>query len=91
MPELPTPNSESANSKNLSFQMNVPVVHSISSGELLKQGWILFGRETIGQSIIAIYKKGKDEIRYNGARWVLNNKEVQFMEDLTQTTDNQNK
>ena len=83
MPEFPNPETNSDNgNKVVGFNMNVPVVHSISSTALFGQGWILFDRETKGQSIIAIYKKGDNEIRYNGTHWTQNGQRIQFMEDI---------
>ena len=80
---FPEKKSETDNSnKAVSFNFNIPVVHSISSNALFSQGWILFGRETKGQSIIAIYKKGDNEIRYNGTHWTQNGQQIQFMEDI---------
>ena len=70
--------------KNIPLGSNIPVVHSISGSALMKMGWILFGRETKGQSIIAIYKKDEDEIRYDGVHWDYNGERVQFLEDLKQ-------
>ena len=83
MPEFPKSQSETDNSnKAVSFDFNIPIVHSISSTALLGKGWILFDRETKGQSIIAIYKKGDNEIRYNGTHWTQNGQQIQFMEDI---------
>ncbi len=68
--------------RDISFGANVPEVHSISGSALMKMGWILFGREIKGQSIVAIYKKGEEEIRYDGVYWTLNGNRIQFLEDL---------
>ena len=85
MPEFPKSQSETDNSnKAVSFDFNIPIVHSISSTALLSKGWILFDRETKGQSIIAIYKKGQNEIRYDGTWWQIDNHKFRFMEEITE-------
>ena len=89
MPEFPNPETNSDNgNKVVGFNMNVPVVHSISSTALFGQGWILFDRETKGQSIIAIYKKGDNEIRYDGTWWQIDNHKFRFMEQITEYLTN---
>lgn len=61
----------------------LPIVHSLSGYALEKLGWMKTGTETKGQTIYSIYKKGENEIRYSGTRWMLNHStEIQFIEDL---------
>lgn len=75
MPTFPEQESQSqSSSMGCSFTANVPIVTSLSSRELVKQGW-----ERVGDT----FHKDGNTITYNGATWRFNgNKIVQFFEDL---------
>jgi len=65
------------------FNPNLPLVHSISSFRLKDIGFIRFGVELgKGQSIITVYKRGEDEIRYDGVNWIFNGNHVQFIQEI---------
>lgn len=85
MPELPEkPTITKSHSQKLEFRLgnNLPLVHSISQLALEKMGFIKFGTETKGQSIITTYKRGDQEVRYNGVNWTYNGQWIQFLEDI---------
>ena len=55
---------------------NVPIVHSLHTNALIKDGWTREG---------STYTKGENTIVYNGYQWRLNGKEaIQFLEDIPQ-------
>lgn len=74
MPTFPEQNNETQSSgMGCSFTANVPIVTSLSSRELVKQGW-----ERVGDT----FHKDGNTITYNGATWKFNGQPVQFFEDL---------
>lgn len=56
-----------------SFNPNLPEVHSINGYSLEKEGWVKNG---------SMYSRDGDTLTYDGVYWKLNNRPVQFMEDL---------
>lgn len=61
----------------------LPIVHSISGSSLEAMGFIKYGIETKGQSIITTYKRGQDVVTYNGTNFLFNSKKVRFNEQIT--------
>ena len=59
--------------KDTSFNPNIPAAVSISGYRLQAKGW---------QKENGVYKKDGEEIKYDGAKWIYNGREIQFMEDL---------
>lgn len=62
--------------KNIPLASSLPIVHSLSTDVLVKNGWLRMG---------STYTKGENSVVYDGVHWVLNEKtRVQFLEDLPQ-------
>lgn len=74
MPTFPEQESQSqSSSMGCSFTANVPIVTSLSSRELVKQGW-----EKCGFT----WTMGEDCITYDGVTWRHNGIPVMHMEDI---------
>ncbi len=62
------------NPLDIGFNPKLPIVHSINSYLLEKEGWKRSG---------STYTKDGMEIKYDGVHWKINGKKVvQFLEDL---------
>lgn len=74
MPEFPEKKSESiSTAQSFILGDGLPVVVHISTFALVKAGW-----ERMGTT----YKKDGQVLKYDGVYWMLDGKQVEFMEDL---------
>lgn len=80
MPTFPEKPS-TTKSNGLSLTIKDPLIsHSISTGSLLKEGWVAYGKNS--------YEKDKKIIVFDGVYWNLENIKFRFMEQLKEYLTN---
>lgn len=86
MPQFPEESSPTKSNGKYDIQFNptLPIVHSITSVGLIDRGFIFARKEWFekGQGWKVVYKRGVDEVSYDGINWLLNGKKVEFFEDF---------
>jgi len=89
MPTLPEQDSNTNSSSSTSkvevpptFNLNVPIVHSLSSIGLQKLGWEKRTEDVTIFKQITFYTLGDKRVDYDGAVWKCNGRAVEYFEDL---------